>query len=263
MDALLASPEFQMSLLLFLALAGYLVASRINQSAVIGLILVGLFVGPSFLGLITYTDFVRSIAQLGAVILLFVIGFEFNLREIAQLRNFTIAFIGVIIPWIGGWWVSLAFGFDSASAFFIGTALTATSIAITANVLKELDKLQTEAAKAIIGAAVIDDVLALLALAISTDIVTGSFSYLGIVITTVKAITFIAIGIVFGVLVVSKFLLRLDKTAFVRKYPEFIFIFAMMLAFLYAIGAELVGLSAIVGAFIAGVSFESIDFTPK
>jgi Kef-type K+ transport system membrane component KefB len=103
----------------------------------------------------------------------------------------------------------------------------------------------------------------LLALAISTDIVTGSFSYLGIVITTVKAITFIAIGIVFGVLVVSKFLLRLDKTAFVRKYPEFIFIFAMMLAFLYAIGAELVGLSAIVGAFIAGVSFESIDFTPK
>jgi Kef-type K+ transport system membrane component KefB len=259
MDGLIASPEFQMSLLLFVALAGYLVASRINQSAVIGLILVGLFVGPSFLGLITYTDFVRSIAQLGAVILLFVIGFEFNLREIAQLRNFTIAFIGVILPWVGGWWVTIAFGFDSVSAIFIGTALTATSIAITANVLKELDKLQTEAAKAIIGAAVIDDVLALLALAISTDIVTGSFSYLGIAITAIKAIAFIAVGVAVGVLVVSKFLGWLDKTAFVKKYPEFIFIFAMMLAFLYAIGAELVGLSAIVGAFIAGVSFESIE----
>jgi Kef-type K+ transport system membrane component KefB len=259
MDGLMASPEFQMSLLLFVALAGYLVASRINQSAVIGLILVGLFVGPSFLGLITYTDFIRSIAHLGAVILLFVIGFEFNLREIAQLRNGIIAFIGVIFPWIGGYGISLAFGFDSVSAIFIGTALTATSIAITANVLKELDKLQTEAAKAIIGAAVIDDVLALLALAISIDVVTGSFSFLGIAITTMKAVAFIVIGVAFGVLIVSKFLVRLDRTAFVRKYPEFIFIFAMMLAFLYAIGAELVGLSAIVGAFIAGVSFESIE----
>jgi Kef-type K+ transport system membrane component KefB len=261
MDGLIISPEFQMSLLLFVALAGYLVASRINQSAVIGLIIVGLFVGPSFLGLITYTDFVRSIAQLGAVILLFVIGFEFNLREIAQVRNFTIAFIGVIIPWIGGWWISLALGFDHLSAIFIGTALTATSIAITANVLKEMDKLQTEAAKAIIGAAVIDDVLALLALAISTDIISGSFSYIGIAITTVKAVTFIVIGVICGVLIVSKFLVRLDKTAFVKKYPEFIFIFAMMLAFLYAIGAELVGLSAIVGAFIAGVSFASIELS--
>jgi len=261
MDSLLISPEFQMSLLLFVALGGYLIASRINQSAVIGLILVGLVVGPSFLGLITYTEFIRSIAHLGAVILLFVIGFEFNIREIAQPRNFAIALVGVILPWIGGWGISLVFGFDTASAIFIGTALTATSIAITANVLKELDKLQTEAAKAIIGAAVIDDVLALLALAISTDIVEGSFSYLGIAFTTIKAFAFIGIGIAFGMLIVTKFLVRLDSTPFVRRYPEFIFIFAMMIAFLYAIGAELVGLSAIVGAFIAGVSFESIELT--
>jgi predicted Kef-type K+ transport protein len=109
-------------------------------------------------------------------------------------------------------------------------------------VLKELDKLQTEAAKAIIGAAVIDDVLALLALAISTDIVTGTFSYLGIVITTIKALVFIAIGVVIGVLIVSKFLLRLDKTAFVRKYPEFIFIFAMMSMGIY--GVFLAGFSS-------------------
>ena len=76
MDSLRASPEFQMSLLLFVALGGCLIASRINQSAVIGLILVGLLVGPSALGLITYTDFVRRLAELGAVILLFVIGLE-------------------------------------------------------------------------------------------------------------------------------------------------------------------------------------------
>src|SRR5665647_821776 len=228
MESLFTSPEFQMSLLLFVALAGYLVASRINQSAVIGLILVGLVVGPSVLGLITYTDFVRSIAHLGAVILLFVIGFEFNMKDIIQPRNFAIALVGVIVPWIGGWWLSVLFGFDSASAIFVGTACTATSIAITANVLKELGKLQTEAAKAIIGAAVIDDVLALLVLAISTDVVGGSFSYLGIAIVTVKAVAFIVIAAAFGILVVSKYLAKLDTTPFVQKYPEFIFILSLI-----------------------------------
>jgi Kef-type K+ transport system membrane component KefB len=261
MDSLFTSPEFQMSLLLFVALGGYLIASRINQSAVIGLILVGLLVGPSVFGWITYTDFVRGLAHLGAVILLFVIGLEFNVKEILSLRNGVIAAIGVIIPWIGGFWISLAFGFGTASAIFIGTALTATSIAITANVLREMGRLQTDAAKAIIGAAVIDDVLSLLALAISTDVVGGTVSAGGIALVAVKAVAFIVIGGAFGIFIVSRYVSRLDKTGFCKKFPEFIFIFAMMVAFLYAMCAEAVGLSAIVGAFIAGVSFESVELT--
>jgi len=261
MESLLTSPEFQMSLLLFVALGGYLIASRINQSAVIGLILVGLLVGPSVLGLITYTDFVSALAHLGAVILLFVIGLEFNVREILSLRNGVIAGVGVIVPWIGGYGISLLFGYDTASAIFIGTALTATSIAITANVLKELGKLQTEAAKAIIGAAVIDDVLSLIALAISTDVVSGSLTAGSIALVVVKAVAFIVLGGAFGIFVVSKYIERLDETGFCIKYPEFIFIFAMMMAFLYAMLAEAVGLSAIVGAFIAGVSFERVELT--
>jgi Kef-type K+ transport system membrane component KefB len=259
MESIIASPEFQMSLLLFVALAGYLVASRINQSAVIGLILVGILVGPSVLGLVTYTGFIRSLAHLGAVILLFVIGLEFNVKDILSLRNGIIAGVGVIVPWIGGYWLSVVFGFNVPSAIFIGTALTATSIAITANVLHELGKLQTEAAKAIIGAAVIDDVLGLLALAISTNVVNGTFSAGGIAIVALKAVAFIVICGVFGIFVVTRFTERLDKTGFARKFPEFIFIFAMMMAFLYAMGAEAVGLSPIVGAFIAGVSFEGVE----
>ncbi len=261
MDSLFTSPEFQMSLLLFVALGGYLIASRINQSAVIGLILVGLLVGPSALGLITYTDFVRGLAHLGAVILLFVIGLEFNVKEILSLRNGVIAGVGVIVPWIGGYWLSLLFGYDMPSAIFIGTALTATSIAITANVLREMGKLQTNAAKAIIGAAVIDDVLSLLALAISTDVVSGTVSAGGIAIVALKAVAFIVIGGAFGIFVVSKYVSKLDTTRFCKKFPEFIFIFAMMVAFLYAMCAEAVGLSAIVGAFIAGVSFESVELS--
>jgi len=216
---------------------------------------------PSALGLITYTDFVRGLAHLGAVILLFVIGLEFNVREILSVRNGVIAGVGVIVPWIGGYWISLLFGFGMASAIFIGTALTATSIAITANVLKEMGQLQTDAAKAIIGAAVIDDVLSLLALAISTDIVGGTITAGGIALVAIKAVAFIVIGGAFGIFVVSRYMQKLDATGFCKKFPEFIFIFAMMVAFFYAMGAEAVGLSAIVGAFIAGVSFEGIVLT--
>ncbi len=258
MESILTQPVFQMSLLLFVALAGYLIASRINQSAVIGLILVGILVGPSALGLVTYTDFISALANLGAVILLFVIGLEFKMSEIVALRNGIIAAVGVIVPWIGGYWLSVAFGFNTASAIFIGTALTATSIAITANVLREMGKLQTKAAKAIIGAAVIDDVLSLLALSVSTEIVGGAFSLSGIGIILVKSVTFLVLAAVFGIYVVSRFIERLDTTGFAKKYPEFLFIFAMMMAFFYALMAELTGLSAIVGAFIAGVSFEGV-----
>ena len=168
--------EFQMSFLLFIALAGYLLASRVNQSAVIGEILVGLLVGPSVLGIITYTDFVSSIAQLGAVVLLFVVGLEFRLEDIAKPKYFVIAFCGVIVPWVMGYFLSLLFNFSFGSSIFIATALTATSIAITANVLREMGKLQTEISRAIIGAAVIDDVLSLLVLAVGNGLVAGELS---------------------------------------------------------------------------------------
>src|SRR3990170_7087696 len=257
-EALTSTIEFQMSLLLFVALAGYLLASRINQSAVICEILVGLLIGPSLLGLITYTDFVSSVAHLGAVILLFVIGLEFRLEDIFNFKYSVIALVGVIIPWIGGFYTAKLFGYEFGSAVFVGTALTATSIAITANVLREMGKLQTEAAKAIIGAAVIDDVLSLLALSVSEQIVAGELSLTSLLVTAVKAVGFIVLGTVIGKLLLARLIVRLDKTRICGKYPESIFIFTIMVAFLYAMAAEFVGLSAIVGSFLAGACFAGL-----
>lgn len=253
MDAIFSSIEFQVSLLLFVALAGYLLASRINQSAVIGEILVGIVVGPSLLGLITYTDFVSGLAQLGAVILLFVIGFEFQIKDILNIKYGVIALFGVILPWIGGYLTAIAFGFNGGSAIFIGTALTATSIAITANVLREMGLLKSPAARAIIGAAVIDDVLGLLALSISGDLVSGSLTIESVGIVVLTATLFLVVGGAIGITVLRRFLVWTDCCQITKKFPEFPFIFAMMIAFLYAMFASLVGLSPIVGAFIAGV----------
>jgi Kef-type K+ transport system membrane component KefB len=225
---------------------------------VVGEILLGLVVGPSFLGLITYTDFVASLATMGAIILLFVIGFEFNFRDVLNPRYLVIALFGVILPWIGGYATALLFGFPGPEAVFIGTALTATSIAITAKVLQELGRLRTPAAMAIIGAAVIDDVLSLLALSLSTEFVEGSVSAGAIALVVAKAALFLGIGGYVGVKYLRRILEHLDEKPIVRKYPELLFIFAMMVAFLYAMCAELVGLSGIVGAFIAGVSLSGV-----
>jgi Kef-type K+ transport system membrane component KefB len=250
--------EFQMSLLLFIALAGYLLASRINQSAVIGEILVGLLVGPSVLGLITYTDFVSGIAHLGAVFLLFAVGLEFRLEDVAKPRYLFIGAAGVVVPLGFGFVASILFGVAVPGALFIGTALTATSIAITANVLKEMGKLKTPAARAIIGAAVIDDVLGLLVLAVTNGVVAGSLSALSILAVIGKALAFLAVGGVVGQLWLRRLVMAIDGTSFTKRYPEVTFLFAVMLAFLYGMGAEMLGLSAIVGAFIAGASLGGI-----
>jgi Kef-type K+ transport system membrane component KefB len=250
--------EFQMSLLLFVALAGYLVASRINQSAVVGEILVGLIIGPSLLGLITYTDFVRSVAHLGAIILLFVVGLEFKIKDIFNAKYGLIAVAGVILPWFGGYFLATLFGYSFAGAVFTGTALTATSIAITANVLREMGKLHTETAKAIIGAAVIDDVLSLLALSISGQVVAGDFSILSTVLVLLKAVAFLVLGIYIGNKYLTRLVEKVDKTELATKYKEIVFIFAMMIAFFYALVSEMIGISAIVGAFIAGVALEGV-----
>jgi Kef-type K+ transport system membrane component KefB len=256
--SILASTEFQMSLLMFVSLAGYLIAYRINQSAVVGIILAGIVVGPSLLGLVTYTDFVSTLAHLGSVVLLFTIGLEFRIKDILKIRYFWIALIGIVVPALAGYFVAILFNFDFKASIFVGTALTATSIAITANVLSEMGKLQTETAKAIIGAAVIDDILALLALSVSEGIVTGEFSVNSLLVISAKAIGFIILGILVGNTLLRGLIIRLDNTKIAGKYPESIFIFAIMVAFFYAMVAELVGLSAIVGSFLAGASFAGI-----
>lgn len=256
---ILGTIEFQMSLLLFVSLAGYLLAARINQSAVIGEILVGLIIGPSLLGIITYTDFIEGLAHLGAVILLFVVGLEFKLRDIVNLKAGTVALFGILVPWIGGYLFARLFSFPSNVAVFVGTALTATSIAITANVLRDMGKLQSAVAKTIIGAAVLDDVLGLVVLSVSTNLaLTGTVTSLMVAVVITKALVFIVVGIILGNILMGDILERIGRTAITKRYPEFMFIFALMVAFLYAALAEVIGLSAIIGSFIAGVTFVGI-----
>jgi Kef-type K+ transport system membrane component KefB len=261
MEHFATSIELQMSLLLFVSLAGYLLASRIGQPAVVGIILLGLLVGPSVLNLITYTDFIKSIAHLGAIVLLFVIGLEFSITDLTNLKYCVIGGAGVLVPFAGGYWVSRAFVLGFGPSLFIAVAVTATSIAITADVLREMGRLQTPAARAIIGAAVVDDILALLCLSVVQQTLGGTFSARRTLLIFVEAVAFLAVGAILGRKVLSPVMNRIDCSFMSRKYPEVVFIFAMMVAFFYAMVSEWIGLSAIVGSFIAGVALGGAELS--
>ena len=252
------SIELQMSLLLAVALAGHLLSSLLRQPAVVGQILAGLVVGPSVFGWITYTSFVANIAHLGAIILLFVVGLEFRARELAAVRPFLIAVAGVVVPWLTGYLLARGFGFETSRALLIGVALSATSIAITADTLRELGRLQSPEARLIIGAAVIDDVLALLALSLTDQVGSGALEPIMIVLLVVKAVAFIAVGAWLGQRLLRQLCEKIDTSQLSDRSPEFVFVLGLLTAFVYALVAEHLGLSAIVGAFVAGVVFEGI-----
>jgi len=248
----------QITLVLFFALLGYLIAMRINQSAVVGVILVGIIIGPSFFGFVKYTEFVEALAHIGAIALLFAIGFEFKLKEVYTKNATLIAIGGVTVPWILGYFLGTIFGYSSSTSILIGTTLVATSVAITAMVLFEMGKLQTNAAKAIMGAAVVDDVIGLILLSISVQVIHGTPNMLEIIIMTFKAIAFVIIGL-FAAAYIRKFFVFVDGKDIAKKFPDFLFILAMTVAFGYSLVAELIGLSGIVGAFLAGSSLSGIQ----
>lgn len=252
------STGIQMSMLLFFALSGYILSAIFKQSAVIGHVIIGVIIGPSILGLMNYKGLIVEAAHVGAVILLFVVGLEFKVSELFKIKSGLIALFGVLVPWISGYFVAYMFGYDSVSSLFVGTALTATSIAITANVLHELGYLHTDLSNTIIGAAVIDDILALLALTISSQIAKGIIDVNILSAFVVKSLIFIIISIIIGNLFIRKIISTIDRMEFAERYPEFIFMLAMTFAFLYGMIAEFVGLSDIIGAFIAGVVLEGI-----
>jgi Kef-type K+ transport system membrane component KefB len=252
------SIELQMSLLLAVALAGHLLSSLLRQPAVVGQIVAGLLVGPSVFGWISYTSFVANIAHLGAIVLLFVVGLEFRARELAAVRPFLIAVAGVVVPWLTGYLLARGFGFETSRALLIGVALSATSIAITADTLRELGRLQSPEARLIISAAVIDDVLALLALSLADQVGSGVLEPVTIVLMAVKAVAFIAVGAWLGQRLLRRLCEQIDGSQLSDRSPEFVFVLGLLTAFVYALLAERLGLSAIVGAFVAGVIFEGI-----
>ncbi len=243
---------FELSIMLFFALLGSLIVSRFRQSLIIGEILAGLILGPSVLGLLHYNEALQGLAYLGSVLLLFTVGMECKLHEIYTKKNIILGILSVAVPWIFGFIFGMLIG-DFRTSVLIGTALTATSVAITANVLKESGHLNAEFAKTIMGAAVVDDILSLLILSTVISQFSGDFSPVQIGFKIISSILFIVIGIIIG-FKINSFTHKVKDFAKHHDSPKLPLMFALFVALVYSFVAELVGLSAIVGAFIAGVA---------
>ncbi|HMK47956.1 MAG TPA: cation:proton antiporter [Methanocella sp.] len=275
-EALVLETLLTICLLLFAAKVGGEIARRLKVARVVGELLAGVLLAPTLLGgahlfgvqLININDAVYVFAQLGAVMLLFLVGLETKFADFKKSGvTATITAIGgVIVPFILGYGLVICWGYSRNEALLVGAALTATSIAITVKVLKDIGRDRTKESNILVGAAVIDDVLGLIVLAIVLGLVrSGSVDIVSIAWISVKYIGFWVIMTLFGVFVVSKIIDQLcDRddgvSASLKKGERGIkhvgapeaSILAMCFGFAYISG--LAGLSLILGAFAAGMS---------
>src|SRR5512136_268937 len=197
-DAVATEDILLMIFLAFLVakLAGELM-ERLGLPAVTGEVIAGVVLGPTILGLITADDtFFDVLAQLGATFLLFSVGMETKLSELKKVGMVatSVAVLGVVIPFILGYYVSLLLFSSSIEAMFIGAALVATSVGITARILEDLGMINTLEAKIILGAAVIDDILGMIVLTLVSGVALGDLTLLNIAIVVAEAVCFVAIA---------------------------------------------------------------------
>ncbi|MFH1106690.1 MAG: cation:proton antiporter [Candidatus Micrarchaeota archaeon] len=276
---------FEITFLLLLAVLAELLVFYLRQPVVMVLLLVGVLIAPGTINLtwpviagiinallsavsnwniptqvpnlVPLEGTVMVFAKLGSIILLFQIGLHSEIQKIFNGKNFVVAILGVVLPFAAGFAYASWTGGGFAYALFLGAALTATSVGVTVAVLQEFGVMNKDYAQIILGAAVIDDILALLALSFVKNVPTAltpeALTPLAMVLAT--AAVFVIGGIKLGQFIVHRYFYRYTDETFSKKT----FLLAMAFLLMYAYVAEVVGLSAIVGAFIAGIT---LNYSP-
>ena len=229
-----------------------LTASWLKQPPVAGELAAGILIGPAVLGWVQPGDFLGVMSELGVMFLLFRVGLElkdFNLMRVGA-DALLVAMAGVVVPFIAGYALMAALGYTSMEAVFIGAALVATSVGITARVLESRGLLDHEASKMILAAAIIDDVLGLLVLGVAASMAKNEINILQLGLTSALAVAFVWIASTWGTRGVQHLAPRVE--------PKLVdaggaFTFAILLLFGLSLVAMKAGVAAIIGAFLAGM----------
>ncbi len=225
------------------------IASRFGLPSVFGVLVAGVFLGPSVTDLIEPSAALDGMSTIGVVLLLYVAGLETDLVEMRQVGRAAMfgAIGGVALPMIGGTLLAIAFGYETSEAIFVGTILTATSVTVSAHVLKELGHLQGRVGSAILGAAVIDDIIGVIILTVVVSL-EGEGSPLDLL----RLAAFIPVALFGGYWLIKLTAGRLESME--TREHRFLEVLALVLAFAWA-AQEIGGLAAISGAYLAGVFF--------
>ena len=226
---------------------------RLGQPGIVGEILAGVLIGPAVLGWVAPGEFATALAELGVMFLLFRVGLEVEASELMKVGGTAVAVgvLGVVVPFVCGWGMFRLWGGSQIEAAFLGTALTATSVGITAQVLASKGLLHRTAAKIILGAAVIDDVLALLLLGFVSSVAEGQVNLVELVLTSVFALIFIVLIAIWGRRSVGAVMPHLEGRLHAGEGQ---FALAMILLFGLAALSQKAGVAAIIGAFLAGLA---------
>ena len=233
-----------------------LLARKLNAPMVVGEIIAGLIIGPCLLNIVRPTEFLGQMAEIGVILIMFSAGLETNLQELKKsgFVAFLIACVGVLVPLVGGALLYMciygfaAFGTDEFfKAVFIGCIMTATSVGITVEVLKELGYLKSRVGQTILSAAIIDDVIGIIVL---TFVLGFKDPESNTLMVTGKILLFLVLSLVVGFIIYKMFRFYDEKHAHTRRIP----IIAITLCFIMAYAAEkYFGIADITGAYIAGI----------
>jgi Kef-type K+ transport system membrane component KefB len=238
--------------LLLAAKLGDELFKRIGQPAIVGEILAGVLVGPALLGWVEVGETVEVFAELGAVFLLFWVGLETRLDDLRAVGRSAglVGLLGVLLPFAGGAAIAAALGESTAVVVFTGAALVATSVGITSAVLAELGLVATPAGRTILGAAVVDDVLAMLILGVAIGVAgDGGADYTSLLVSSALAVGFVAFVALGG----TRFIQRRPGILKAPKFSESPLLPAVILCLGLAAFSATIGLAAIIGAFLAGM----------
>ena len=233
---------------------------RTGQPGIVGEILAGVLVGPSVLNWIQPGELLTALSELGVMFLLFRVGLEVKASELVQVGATAsmVAVAGVILPFVLGWGIMLAWGYPQVESVFMGAAMVATSVGITARVLADMKVLHTHAARIIITAAVFDDILGMVLLAIIAGVVReNGIEWRDLSITIALAAAFAIIMLFYAPRMIGRM-----RPGIRRMYtPNAPLILALGICLAFSVAAEHVGMAAIIGAFFAGLAFA--EYAPE
>jgi monovalent cation:proton antiporter-2 (CPA2) family protein len=248
---------------LILQLAIILIASklagslsvRLGQPSVLGKLLIGIVLGPSVLGLVNETDTLAAFSQIGVILLMFIAGIETDIDEFKRTGKAStfVGLGGIIVPLVLGYFAGIILNLTTFESLFLGLLLSATSVSISVQALKEMNQLKTPEGATILGAAVIDDVVVIIALAFLMSFAGGDVNLTTVIL---KKVIFFAGAILVGWKVIPWFLKKFSTL----KVTETVISSALIICFIYAYLAEYTGVAAIIGAYIAGVAISVTDF---
>ncbi|MCM3786297.1 monovalent cation:proton antiporter-2 (CPA2) family protein [Neobacillus mesonae] len=243
-------------ILIFTKIAGHL-SVKLGQPSVLGELIAGVILGPALLGWVHQTSFIQEFAEIGVLVLMFIAGLETDLDQLKKnwKAAFAVAVGGVIIPFFGGYGAAMAFGMEYHHALFFGLLFCATSVSISVQTLKEMNKLNSREGTTILGAAVVDDILVVVLLAVMMSVLgAGESVSLGSLIGK-KVLFFVIIiaAAIWLVPLVMKWFARL-------KVSESVISAGLIIALAFSYFAEWMGVAGIIGSFAAGIAVSQTTY---